>query len=116
MKEKQIVFSDHIGRVVAGILVEETETSVTVKNPVIVHVEPQQSGQLSVHTFPYLFMEIIAPDLRENGTWTFSKNNIAISNIELEPRLAEAVANVNKPKPTIVTPGDSKIVNLFDGE
>lgn len=116
MKEKQIVFSDHIGRTISGIVIAENDNTITVRNPVIVHVEPQQSGQLSVHTYPYLFMEVIDEASREVNDWTFNKNNIAVSSINLEPRLGEAVANVNKPKPVIATPGDSKIVNLFDEE
>jgi len=118
MKEKQIVFADHIGRIVAGVVVEETEAILKVKNPVIVHVEPSQQGQLSVHTIPYIFAEIISTESRENIVWTFNKTSIVISDVNLEERLAEAVNNINKPKSQIVTPntGDSKIVNLFDNE
>jgi hypothetical protein len=120
MKEKQIVLSDHIGRIVAGTLVEETDIAVVVRNPVIVHVEPQpQTGQLSVHTYPYIFMEFVSPDTRESNNWTFSKSSVAISNIDLDERLSEAVRNINTPKqPGAVgpVPGDSKIVNLFDNE
>lgn len=116
MKEKQIVLSDHIGRVIAGVVLDETETTITIKNPVIVHVEPQANGQLSVRTFPYMFMEIITEESRATNKWTFNKTNIAISDIELEPRLAEAVSAINSPKSVIATPGDSKIVSLFDGE
>jgi len=57
MEEQYIVFSDHIGRVVAAKLVSEDDDQIQVTNPVIVHAEPQpQTGQIQVHTFPYLFM------------------------------------------------------------
>lgn len=121
MKEKIIVFSDHIGRIVAGTLASETAKELKVKDPVIIHVEPQpQTGQLQVHTFPYVFMEFTTPESRENNEWTFNKNVIAVSNIELDERLTTSIKNINKPAdtPQIATPGagDAKIVNLFDNE
>lgn len=119
MNEEQIVFSDHIGRIVAGTVVENNDSVLKVKDPVIIHVEPQpQTGQLSVHTFPYVFMEFVTKESRENNVWSFDKSSIAVSNIQLDEKLATAVANINRPPSQIVTPNksDAKIVNLFDGE
>ena len=54
-KIKTIV--DHIGRTVVGKLTEETENTITIFNPVIIHVQPdQQTGQLQVQSFPYIFI------------------------------------------------------------
>ena len=40
MKETIIVFSDQVGRTVVGKTVKETDTELTVANPVILHVQP----------------------------------------------------------------------------
>ena len=61
MADKQIkTIVDHIGRTVLGVLKEDTKDSVTLFNPVIIHVQPdQQTGQLQVQSFPYIFMEFL---------------------------------------------------------
>ena len=43
---------DHIGRTVVGVLKKEDTKSITLFNPVIIHVQPDpQSGQLQVQSF-----------------------------------------------------------------
>lgn len=120
MKDKLIVFSDHIGRTVAGVKVSEDDKTLVVKNPVIVHIEPNpQTKQLHAHTYPYMFMEVVSPETRETNEWTFNKPTIVISNIQLDDRLTEAVLKVNDPsqsQATVATQSESKIVNLFDNE
>ena len=72
---------DTVGRTVIGIVTEETKTTVTINNPVIVSVQPDpQNGQLQVQTFPYLFMEFIDGDKTKNE-WTFTKSAIATSTV-----------------------------------
>ena len=51
MQEKHVAIIDHVGRNIIGKLVEETDTIITIQNPVILHVQPQQNGQLEVQTF-----------------------------------------------------------------
>ena len=46
MQEKHVAIIDHVGRNIIGKLVEETDTIITIQNPVILHVQPQQNGQL----------------------------------------------------------------------
>ena len=70
---------DTVGRTVIGIVTDETKTTVTINNPVIVSVQPDPTnGQLQVQTFPYLFMEFIDGDKTQNE-WTFTKSAIATS-------------------------------------
>lgn len=117
-----IIFSDHIGRIVAAELLEETDTEIKVSNPVIIHAEPQpQTGQIQVHTFPYLFMEFTTPESRENNAWTFNKSSIVVSDIKLEDRLLASVEAINNPAKAKeaaasagAPEGDAKIVSLFD--
>ena len=59
MADKQYkTIVDHIGRTVIGNVVKEDSKTLTLNNPVIIHVQPdQESGQLQVQSFPYIFME-----------------------------------------------------------
>ena len=46
---KHSVFVDSIGRTIVGELVSENKTSLEVKNPAVIHVQPNpQNGQLAV--------------------------------------------------------------------
>ena len=67
MSEEITTIVDQVGRVVIGVETAQTDETITLNNPVIVHVQPdQQSGQLQVQTFPYLFMEFIEGDRTKN--------------------------------------------------
>ena len=58
MSQEITTIVDQVGRVVIGVETAQTDETLTLKNPVIVHVQPdQQSGQLQVQTF--LFKEVI---------------------------------------------------------
>ena len=59
--QKEIIaIVDQVGRTVVGVETGRTDETLTLNNPVIVHVQPDpQNGQLQVQTFPYLFMEFI---------------------------------------------------------
>ena len=61
MADKEIkTIVDHIGRTVLGVVKKDTKDSITLFNPVIIHVQPdQQTGQLQVQSFPYIFMEFL---------------------------------------------------------
>ena len=78
--QKEIIaIVDQVGRTVVGVETGSTAKTLTLNNPVIVHVQPDpQNGQLQVQTFPYLFMEFIEGDRTKND-WTFHKSNIATS-------------------------------------
>ena len=55
-----ITIIDQIGRVVIGNKVSETDTQLTINNPVIVYVNPnQETGQIQVQSFPYIFVEFL---------------------------------------------------------
>ena len=82
--QKEIIaIVDQVGRTVVGVETGQTDETLTLNNPVIVHVQPDpQNGQLQVQTFPYLFMEFIEGDKQLNE-WTFHKSNIATSTVKL---------------------------------
>jgi hypothetical protein len=107
-----ITFVDQIGRTVIGKLVEETESTITVDNPVIIHVQPNpQTGQLQVQSFPYLFMEFINKDSRDQNQWTFFKSSIAVSKVTLDERIISQYSNINTPPEPQPEP---EVIKLFE--
>ena len=116
-QDKIITFIDHIGRTMLGVLVQETDTQVVVKNPAIIHVQPTPQGQLNVQTIPLFFREFVSPKNKAEGTlWAFNKNQIAIGlNIENEARLMQQYNAVFAAAPvTPTTTAEPKVVKLFD--
>jgi hypothetical protein len=107
---------DHIGRTVVGKLSQEDDETITLNNPVIIHVQPNpQTGQLQVQSFPYLFMEFIKGDDKTLNNWTFYKTAIAISDVELDDKILEQYDNINSPTSNIVTPDEEpEVIKLFD--
>jgi hypothetical protein len=108
------VIVDHIGRTVVGELASETEATLTLDNPVIIHVQPNpQTGQLQVQSFPYLFMEFIKPTARDNNKWTFNKQQIVLSTVELDDNIIAQYKGVNTP--AVQQPqGDPEVIKLFE--
>ena len=54
------VFVDSVGRTVLGEVLEQNKHTMTVKNPAIVHVQPNaQTGQISVQLIPFFFKEFL---------------------------------------------------------
>jgi len=113
---KIITIVDHIGRTVIGSVKDQNETTLTLDNPVIIHVQPNpQTGQLQVQSFPYMFMEFLSQDSRDKNFWTFNKASIVLSEVELDERIISQYNNINNPQP--VSPeGEPQVVKLFDEE
>ena len=109
---------DHIGRTVVGVLKKEDTKSITLFNPVIIHVQPDpQSGQLQVQSFPYIFMEFLND--KEKNNWTFNKAAISTSDVTLDDRIIQQYQNINNPKPPIQEQSqqeEPQVISLFDDE
>ena len=110
---------DHIGRTVVGVLKKDNKDTLTLENPVIIHVQPDQNtGQLQVQSFPYVFMEFLK-DKKKND-WTFNKAAISVSNIELDDRIITQYENINNPNPPIqqqrAAQEEPEVIQLFDDE
>lgn len=115
MQNKIKAIIDHIGRTVIGVEVARTETTLTLDNPVIIHVQPnQQTGQLQVQSFPYIFMEFLTPESKEKNYWTFNTSTIVVSDVELEPRIIAQYHGINTPAPQQAPQGDAEVIKLFD--
>ena len=112
---------DHIGRTVVGVVKKEDTKTITLHNPVIIHVQPNpETGQLQVQSFPYLFMEFIKGDVEKTNNWTFHKSTISISDVELDEKIITQYENINKPQaPSRCTlqddqDEDPEVIKLFD--
>jgi len=103
---------DHIGRTVIGVEVSESETTLTLNNPVIIHVQPSpQTGQLQVQSFPYVFMEFLTPASREKNYWTFNKSSIVLSEVDLDDKIIAQYNNINTPPAPQPEP---EVIKLFE--
>ena len=116
-KFKTIV--DHIGRTVIGTVKKEDTKTITLFNPVIIHVQPDpQSGQLQVQSFPYIFMEFLKD--KSKNSWTFTKTAICTSDVQLDDRIITQDENINNPQPPIQTSPQSsqepEVIKLFDDD
>ena len=104
-----VVFFDTVGRTIIAESLEETATELKVKNPVIVHIVPnQQTGQMALQVFPAFCKEFQA-DKSEDTTWSYPKNIIATSQpIALDFRLLSQYesmfSNIILPPANVVTP------------
>ena len=116
--QKEIIaIVDQVGRTVVGVETGQTDETLTLNNPVIVHVQPDpQNGQLQVQTFPYLFMEFIEGDKQLNE-WTFHKSNIATSTVKLTPQITAQYHAINNPAPAQPAPAaEADVIKLFDAD
>ena len=119
------VFVDGIGRTIVGEVLKETKTALNVKNPAIVHVQPNaQTGQISVQLIPFFFKEFLKG--QSDTEWQFLKATLTVAtDLVLEERLVTQYTNmysvVQAPgQPAVVTPGDAAtkadapVIKLFD--
>lgn len=75
----KILFLDNIQRTILGVLVKETEHTFEVQNPVVVMVNPNQNGQLTVQLLPVVFRELITDS---EVSFTYNRDQITISSIQ----------------------------------
>ena len=117
-KDDLVLFLDGIGRTLLGEKVGDTKTTLEVKNPSVLHVQPNsENGQIQVQLIPVFFKEFAAPD--SDGTWNFNKNNITLcKGVQLDDRLVSQYENmysvVEAPEPVGAGAGDAPVVKLFD--
>jgi hypothetical protein len=110
---KHVAIIDQIGRNIIGKLVDETETTLTLNNPVILFVQPEQTGQIQVQSFPVFFFEFINKGYRDQNNWTFNKANIVTSNVILDDRILLQYEKINTPPVEQPSPtNNSKVVSI----
>ena len=98
------IFVDQVGRTVIGDLVSEDDSTISLKNPCTIFVQPNEQGQLQVQTVP---------------TWTFRKNTIIDSDCaehlddKLKSQYSQIVTTFSAPDAPSEE-AEPEVVKLFD--
>lgn len=121
-QSKTILFLDSVGRLILG---EKVETEIQnesfdVKNPVVVMINADPSGKMSVQLFPILFREFLA-DKNSDVMLHYKKDNVTLTNIDvLDFRLQNQYSqmfnksNIYVPPQSEPQSGGQGVINLFD--
>ncbi len=118
--KKYTTFIDNAGRSIFGINSSETDETITVENPVMIHVAQQENGQMAVQLFPLFFAEFVQPDEDESrqNFFTYTKASVALGDgFNVDPRISEQYERIVNP--TLVPAGSSEgeepeTIKLFD--
>ena len=120
-EQTYITFIDNAGRSIFGALAEATEKAIKVQNPVMIGVQQQENGQLSVQLFPLFFAEFVTPAGDEptarNNYFTYDKAAIAIGeDFEVDPRISAQYEKIVNPVlvPADAPADDGEVIKLFD--
>ena len=119
-ENKIVVFFDSVGRTILGEKLEDKTTKdvLTIKNPAVVHIMPnQQSGQLQLQILPLFFKEFLAD--KDTGTvWNYKQANITEAvdvtfDFKLEAQYRQIFAAGPAPAPQ-QPQGSPEVIKLFD--
>lgn len=117
MQVKHTVIIDQIGRTILGIESSNTSSELTLDNPIIVHFQPAQNGQLELQLFPLFFFELLDKASRDKNSWTYNKSAITVSNIELNADILSRYAAINTPQePKVEAQSNPKVISINDIE
>ena len=114
-KYKLVIFNDNIGRTCFGELAEETDSKYVLKNPAMIMVSPNESGQMKVDVIPLFFNEFITPnDQGETiSLFNFNKSNITTVDVDLSVKILEHYFTKINIKAGDAT-DEEPVVELFD--
>ena len=110
------VFLDAIGRTVIGKAIKQTDTTLTIENPALVHIQPNsQTNQLQLQILPLFFKEFQA-DKGQPTVWHFNKANITLSDsIPFAFQFAAQYDQLFAP-PQPAQQSEPKVIKLFDSD
>jgi hypothetical protein len=124
---KLIVILDAIGRTILGESVPSNDSTLSIKNPVILHIVPaDNNGKMSVQLLPLFFREFLA-DKTGDVVFSYTADKVVTTDIDaLDFRLQGQYSQMFNTQNAFVTPDASatspatestpKVVNLFDEE
>lgn len=110
---KLTVFLDNIGRTIIGNLQDENETTLSIENPALVHIQASpQNGQLQLQLLPLFFKEFQL-DKAASTVWNYRKDSITTANtVEFHPQFQAQYSQLfSAPSPQ---PSSPEVVKLFD--
>jgi len=113
-----VVFFDAVGRTILGEKVSSTDTLLTVKNPAVVHVMPnQQSGQLQLQILPLFFKEFLA-EKDAGTTWEYKRESITEAvDVTFDFKLKAQYEQIFQATPAQApaeAKGEPEVIKLFD--
>lgn len=115
-----VVFFDTVSRTIIGEKVDTQSDNqiLTVKNPAVVHIAPnQQTGQLTLQILPLFFKEFLA-DKTSATVWKYHRNLITeasdiVFDFKLQAQYQQLFASAPTQQPQ---EKNSDVVKLFDDE
>lgn len=123
---KLVLFLDPIGRNILGEEVENISdnTTISVKNPVILHVADSGGGKMSVQLLPLFFREFLA-DKSADVVFSYQKDKIVRTDIDaFDFRLQAQYNQIFSKQSVFVSPQgqpeqqtqqpSNSVINLFD--
>jgi hypothetical protein len=107
-----IVFLDNIGRTIIGRVSKQTTDTISIENPALVHIQPnQQTNQIQLQLLPLFFREFQS-NKTEPTTWNYKVSNVTLSDkIEFSPQFAAQYDQIFG-----YAQKDPEVVKLFDEE
>lgn len=112
------LLKDSSGTTIVGELVGETETTVTLRNPAGIYVQPGNAGQLTVQLLPVVLRELLSQTERDETLVDYSKASIALVQGEkaLEKNLADKYESIFGGVAPVsnAAPGTPLVEKLFD--
>jgi hypothetical protein len=123
--KKIVAFFDSVSRTIIGQEVESNDKTLTVKDPAVLHLQPNpQTGQLSLQILPLFFKEFLA-DKADDVIVSFTKDSIAlvkdpVLDFKIIAQYEQIMSLASQPQPEQPVPGqapaDQDVVKLFDDE
>lgn len=105
-----VVFQDSVQRTIIGEQIEETDTTLVIKNPVVVNITPQYqngqpTGQMALQLLPVFFKEFLG-DKDQPVTYNYQKNQITKIDFEggFDFRLYGQYDQIFQPSGPVVMP------------
>ena len=119
-ENKLVVFFDTVGRTILGerVASETTEEILTIKNPAVVHILPnQQTGQLQLQILP-LFFKVFLADKSEPTVWQYKRELITESkdlvlDFKVQGQYQQIFSNIVLPT-SQTAGGKPDVIKLFD--
>jgi len=111
MKETHTTLLDQYGRTIIGKKIDETDTTLTLNNPVIMHIEQQQDGGFGMKLLPILFMELLDKEDRGRNNWTYQKSNVVVGDVAIDADFVSRYTAINTP-PADNSASSPKIVKI----
>jgi len=119
MAKNYVTIIDNSGRNILGVLKSETNTDITIENPVMILVQPQ-NGSFQVQLIPLFLAEFIETDdtTKKNFSFTFSKSNVGVGKgfavgSQITSQYDKVMEAMNAPQGAI-TNAAPEVIKLFD--